>query len=76
MHSVKVRRRGASADQAATVIRQGLGSSYQVTPNGERELDVRKGTFVRARVDMRVVAWGVIAVLFAICRFSWVPRQG
>jgi hypothetical protein len=60
MHTVKVRRTGISTDQAATVIRQGLGDGYELEPDGDRRLEVRKGAFGRARIDIRDEAGGTV----------------
>jgi hypothetical protein len=53
MQSVKVRKSGISAENAAQVIQRGLGDDYQVQPDGGAEVLVRKGTFGRARVRLR-----------------------
>lgn len=50
MHSVKVRRTGISADQAASVMRHELGDGYQVQPHGTTEVKLKKGPFTRARM--------------------------
>ncbi len=52
MPQVKVARQGVSADEAAAVIRAGLGDDVQVTPEGSAELTVRKGFFSRAKVQI------------------------
>lgn len=51
MPSVKVRRSGISADQAAEVIRNGLGEGYQVRTD-DNLLHVSKG-MAKAKVTMR-----------------------
>ena len=38
MQSVKVRKSGISAENAAQVIQRGLGESYQVQPDGGAEV--------------------------------------
>jgi hypothetical protein len=53
MQSVKVRKSGISAEQAADVIRRGLGDDYKVTPEGSAEVLVRKGSMGRAKVLIR-----------------------
>jgi hypothetical protein len=60
MQSVKVRKSGISAENAAQVIQRGLGESYQVQPDGGAEVLVRKGTFGRARVRLRDEAGGTL----------------
>jgi hypothetical protein len=52
MQTVQVKRRGISQEQAAQVIGDALGSEYKVEFAGDN-LDVRKGTFGRAKVSMR-----------------------
>jgi hypothetical protein len=52
MQSVKVRKSGISAENAAQVIQRGLGDDYQVQPDGGAEILVRKGTFGRAKVRL------------------------
>jgi hypothetical protein len=59
MQSVKVRRSRVSAEQAAEVIRLGLGSEYQVEADGETVLHVRKG-LARARVSLRGEPGGTV----------------
>jgi hypothetical protein len=53
MQNVKVRKTGISAEDAAEVIRRGLGEGYRVEPSGGAEVLVRKGTFGRAKVHLR-----------------------
>jgi hypothetical protein len=60
MKSVKVRKSGISAEQAADVIRRGLGAGYQVQPEGGAEVLVRKGTFGRAKVRLREEPGGTV----------------
>ncbi len=50
MPQVKVRGRGITAEDTATVIRDALGSGVKVTAEGDRALDVRRNWFVRATV--------------------------
>jgi hypothetical protein len=52
MPQVKVRRRGISAEDAAAVIRGRLGQGLQITQNGDRELELKKNYFVRAKVSI------------------------
>ena len=52
MHSVKVQRSGITADQAAEVIRRGLGGEYQVQADGDTQLRISKG-LARAAVSLR-----------------------
>jgi hypothetical protein len=52
MPDVKVRRTGIRADEASAAIRDALGAGYQVTQTGDRDLDVRKNAFIRAKVSM------------------------
>ena len=52
MPDVKVRRTGIRADEASAAIRDALGTGYQVTETGERDLEVRKNAFIRAKVSM------------------------
>lgn len=59
MHSVKVRRTGISADQAAEVIRRGLGDGYRIQPAGDEVL-LRKGPLVRAKAVLRQEDGGTV----------------
>jgi hypothetical protein len=59
MQSVKVRRSRISANQAAEVIRLGLGSEYQVETDGDSMLHVRKG-LARAKVSLRGEPGGTV----------------
>lgn len=59
MQSVKVRRNGISADQAAEVLRTALGDGYHVQPEGETTLLVRKGRG-RAKVSLRGEPGGTV----------------
>jgi len=52
MQSVKVRKRGISAEDAAVVIQRGLGEGYTAKADGEVEVLVRKGAFGRAKVRL------------------------
>ena len=52
MQTVKVQRSGITADQAAEVLRRGLGGEYQVQADGDSELSVSKG-LARAKVSLR-----------------------
>jgi hypothetical protein len=59
MQTVKVRRSGISADQAAEVVRYGLGSGYEVQADGSAMLLVRKG-LARAKVSLRHEPGGTV----------------
>lgn len=59
MQSVKVRRGQISAEQAAEVIRAGLGGGYEVQADSETELKVRKG-MGRAKVSMHGEPGGTV----------------
>jgi hypothetical protein len=52
MQTVKVQRRGISQEQAATTIGEALGAGYKVEFAGDA-LEVRKGAFGRAKIQMR-----------------------
>jgi hypothetical protein len=52
MPQVKVRRRNISTDEAAAAIRSKLGDSVQISPDGEREVRVKKSYFAQAKVSM------------------------
>jgi hypothetical protein len=60
--SVKVRRSGISADQAAAAIRHILGSDYQVDTDGDGTLRIRKG-LARAKVSLRSEPGGTVFVV-------------
>ena len=60
MPDVKVRRTGIRADQASAAIRDALGAGYEVTETGERDLEVRKNAFIRAKVSMSDEAGGTL----------------
>lgn len=59
MTSVKVRKTGISAEQAADVLRRSLGDSYRIEPEGGAAVRVRKG-IRRARVDFHEEADGTV----------------
>ena len=59
MQSVKVRRSGISAEQAAEAIQYGLGSGYQVQADGAATLRIRKG-LARAEVSLRGEPGGTV----------------
>jgi hypothetical protein len=59
MQSVKVRRSQISAEQAAEVIRTGLGGGYEVQADSENLLKVRKG-LGRATVSLRSEPGGTV----------------
>ncbi len=50
MPQVKVRGRGITAEKTATVIRDALGAGVKVTTSGDREIEVERNWFVRAKV--------------------------
>lgn len=52
MPQVKVAQLGVSAEEAAEVIRAGLGGDVRVTPEGSTEVNVRRGFFSRAKVKI------------------------
>jgi hypothetical protein len=52
MPEVKVRRTGIKADEASAAIKDSLGAGYEVTQTGDRDLEVRKNAFIRAKVSM------------------------
>lgn len=58
MPHVKVRGRGITADQAADVIRDALGAGVQVRTEGDGQIDVRRGFFVRAKVSIQEESGG------------------
>lgn len=60
MPEVKVRRRGITAEDTAAVIRGRLGEDLKITPNGDRELEVSKNSFVRAKVSISEEAGGTV----------------
>jgi hypothetical protein len=53
MPEVKVRRAGIPAMEASSAIKDALGADYEVTQTGDRDLEVRKNAFIRAKVSMR-----------------------
>lgn len=59
MASVKVRKTGISAEEAADVLRRGLGDGYRVEPEGGAEVRVRKG-IGRAMVNFHEEAGGTV----------------
>jgi hypothetical protein len=59
MASIKVRKTGISAEQAADVLRRGLGESYRVEPEGGAAVRVRKGIGI-AKVNFREEAGGTV----------------
>jgi hypothetical protein len=52
MPEVKVRRTGIPAMEASSAIKQALGAGYEVTQTGERDIEVRKNAFIRAKVTI------------------------
>jgi hypothetical protein len=59
MQSVKVRRRGISAEQAAEAIRDGLGGGYEVQTGDDGTVHVRK-RLARAKVSLRGEQGGTV----------------
>jgi len=59
MQSVKVRRRGISAEQAAEAVKSGLGGGYEVQAGGDGAVQVRKG-LARAKVSLRGEQGGTV----------------
>jgi hypothetical protein len=60
MPQVKVRSRGVSADDTAAVIRAALGDGLEIVTVGDRELEVRRGYFGRARVSIAEEPGGTV----------------
>jgi hypothetical protein len=60
MPEVKVRRRGITAEAAGEVIHGRLGEDLKITPNGDRELEVSKNSFVRAKVSISEEPGGTV----------------
>lgn len=61
MPQVKVRRQGITAEEAAAVIRSSLsGDNFQITENGERELELTKSFLVRANVSISSEPGGTV----------------
>jgi len=60
MPEVKVRRTGISTAEAESAIRDALGGECEITPTDDRTIDVRKGFFVRAKVNMREEPGGTL----------------
>jgi len=60
MPDVKVRRTGIRADEASAAIKDALGTGYEVTQTGDRDLEVRKNAFIRAKVSMREEPGGTL----------------
>jgi hypothetical protein len=52
MPQVKVRRRNVSAEEAAAVIRSRFGDKMEITPVGDRELNLQQGFFTRAKLSI------------------------
>ena len=75
MHSVKVRRSGISADQAAEVVRLGLGGEYQVQADGDTQLSVSKG-LTRATVSLRAEPDGTVFDVSGEAGVSVMPLAG
>jgi hypothetical protein len=60
MPDVKVRRTGIRADEASAAIKDALGAGYEVSQTGERDLEVRKNAFIRAKVSIREEPGGTL----------------
>ena len=60
MPDVKVRRTGIRADQASAAIKDALGTGYEVTQAGERDIEVRKNAFIRAKVSLNEEPGGTL----------------
>jgi hypothetical protein len=60
MPQVKVRGRGITADATATVIREALGNRVEVTAGGDRQVEVRRSSLVRARVTIAEESGGTV----------------
>jgi hypothetical protein len=52
MHSVNVPGTHIIASQLAAILRQELGTGYQVSPRGDDEIKIRKGISQRARITI------------------------
>jgi hypothetical protein len=57
---VKVRRTGIQAAEASSAIRDALGGDIQITQTDDRNLDVRKNFFIRAKVSMNEEPGGTL----------------
>ena len=75
MQSVKVQRSGISADQAAEVLRLGLGGEYQVQADGDTQLRVSKG-LARASVSLRDGPDGTVFDVSGEAGVSVMPLAG
>jgi hypothetical protein len=75
MQSVKVQRSGISADQAAEVLRRGLGGAYQVQADGDTQLRVSKG-LARATVSLRGEPDGTVFDVSGEAGVSVMPLAG
>ena len=60
MPEVKVRRTGIRPDEASAAIKDALGAGYEITQTGERDLEVRKNAFIRAKVSFTAVSGGTL----------------
>jgi hypothetical protein len=52
MHTVNIPATQITASQLAVILRQELGTGYQVRPAGTDEVKVRKGILQRARITI------------------------
>ena len=75
MQSVKVQRSGISTDQAAEVLRLGLGGEYQVQADGDTQLRVSKG-LARATVSLRGGPDGTVFDVSGEAGVSVMPLAG
>jgi len=60
MPEVKVRRTGIRTDEASAAIKDALGAGYEVTQAGERDIEVRKNAFIRAKVSLNEEPGGTL----------------
>jgi len=75
MQTVKVQRSGISADQAAEVLRRGLGGEYQVEADGDTRLRIKKG-LARAAVSLRGEPDGTVFDVSGEAGVSVMPLAG
>jgi hypothetical protein len=75
MQSVKVRRSGISAEQAAEVLRLGLGGEYQVRADDDTLLRISKG-MARAKVSLRAEPDGTVFDVSGEAGVSVMPLTG
>jgi hypothetical protein len=75
MQTVKVQRSGITPDQAAEVLRRGLGGGYQVEADGDSQLRVKKG-LARATVSLRGEPDGTVFDVSGEAGVSVMPLAG